>query len=374
MARLTTQEFINRAIAIHGDKFDYSKVIYFSAKDKVIITCKDHGDFLQAPTNHLSGNGCRECQKITLRKLKIKTQDQFILESKEIHGDKYDYSKAIYKGSYEKVKIICPLHGEFEQLAREHSVNGCGCPDCGGRKKHSLENFIRISNIVHRGRYDYSRAKYENNKSRILIKCPDHGFFEQAAADHLNGKGCRACGFEYTALSHRDTTESFVNKAKDVHGNKYDYSNVIYGLSNRDSVEIICKDHGSFNQIPANHLMGQGCPKCASFGFNRNVSGVLYLLESCSSGYLKIGIANDLNKRFSILKRSTPFYIKVKSKILFKVGEGAFINEQNAHKLFDHLNCGFSGFDGATEWFYHSQEILDWFESLKESVADGVSR
>lgn len=124
LQRLTQEEFIQRAKEQHGDKYDYSKVEYYSYNTPVIITCKIHGDFAQTPGKHLSGQGCPKCIG------KYKTTEEFIKLSKEIHGDKYDYSKTVYTRADTPVTIICPEHGEFEQLPRVHSVVGCGCPKC----------------------------------------------------------------------------------------------------------------------------------------------------------------------------------------------------------------------------------------------------
>jgi hypothetical protein len=133
MAKLTTEEFIAKAKAVHGDKYDYSKVEYVDSKTEVCIVCREHGEFWQKPKNHLSGYGCPICSG----RKKMRTID-FINRAKYIHGDKYDYSKAEYKGNTEKVCIICPDHGEFWQRANNH-LKGVGCPKCGIFKSSSKQ-------------------------------------------------------------------------------------------------------------------------------------------------------------------------------------------------------------------------------------------
>ena len=135
-SKIDTEEFIERARQVHGDKYDYSKVDYISPKKKVCIIDKEYGEFWMMPYAHLNGQGCpmRKNQKIS--EANSKTREEFIKEAMAIHGDKYDYSKLEYKGTFEKVCIICSKHGEFWQKPKEH-LNGCGCPIC---KASHLEN------------------------------------------------------------------------------------------------------------------------------------------------------------------------------------------------------------------------------------------
>lgn len=117
---MTAENFIKKAIGIHGEKYDYSKVEYKSAREKVCIICPIHGEFWQAPSNHLSGNRCPKCAADLRASNKRLTTEEFIRRAKEIHGDIYDYSKVEYKGYLEKVCIVCPEHGEFWQRPGNH--------------------------------------------------------------------------------------------------------------------------------------------------------------------------------------------------------------------------------------------------------------
>jgi len=123
--KLNTEEFIEKAKAIHGDKYDYSLVEYKNNSTKVKIICPEHGVFEQIPSSHLKGSGCSKCSGT--KKL---TTEQFIEKAKAIHSDKYDYSLVKYKNNYTKVKIICPVHGTFKQRSGNH-LYGQGCPECG---------------------------------------------------------------------------------------------------------------------------------------------------------------------------------------------------------------------------------------------------
>ena len=122
------------------------------------------------------------------------TTEEFIKKAKSVHGDRYDYSKVEYVGNKAKVCIICSEHGEFWQEARIH-LSGCGCPICAGRKKMSTLNFIKKARSVHGDKYDYSKAEYKGNTEKVCIICPEHGEFWQSAGNHLGGFGCKQCGF-----------------------------------------------------------------------------------------------------------------------------------------------------------------------------------
>lgn len=255
--------FLERARKVHGDKYDYSKVEYVNSSKKVCIICPKHGEFYQSPEAHVKGHGCVRC--CNSQDAKRLTNNEFIKRAKEIHGDKYDYSKVDYKNSAEKVCIICAIHGEFWQRPSEH-LKGCGCYVCANKlkglsSKSNLNSFISKANEVHNNFYDYSLTEYKNSKSKVCIICPKHGKFWQSPNAHLHGYGCNDCGREKTLESHKKSTEEFIAKAKEVHGDKYDYSKVHYERNNR-KVCIICPKHGEFWQSPLSHTQGNGCHKC----------------------------------------------------------------------------------------------------------------
>lgn len=125
--RLTREGFINRAIAKHGHKYDYSEVEYVNNTTPVKIICPIHGPFMQTPHNHLQGKhgrGCPMCASTVPN-----TTETFIKKARAVHGDKYDYSKVKFTRNKDKVTIICPIHGPFEQEANSH-LQGHGCPKC----------------------------------------------------------------------------------------------------------------------------------------------------------------------------------------------------------------------------------------------------
>lgn len=194
------------------------------------------------------------------------TSKEFVEKAKKIHGDKYDYSKVEYVNGQTKVCIICPEHGEFWQIPNSHLL-GFGCAKCAKKKagetrKKTTEQFVEEANIVHNGKYNYSKTDYKGKDTKVCIICPIHGEFWQAPHNHLNGAGCPKCKYEIFREKHKDTTETFIEKARLVHGSKYDYSKVKY-VDSHTKVCIICPEHGEFWQRPNNHIHGWGCAKCS---------------------------------------------------------------------------------------------------------------
>ena len=272
MKYLTTEQFIKKSQQIHNNKYDYSKVEYINNRTKVCIICPEHGEFWQTPHSHLSGCGCCKCKYDQSKQRLLLTTEDFINKAIQIHGDKYTYSKVNYIGAEEKVCIICPKHGEFWQTPSGH-LSGYGCPKCyderrGANLRDDLTTFISKAKQIHGDKYDYSKVKYINNRTKVCIICPEHGEFWQIPNSHLNGNGCSSCkGLK------KLTTKEFIERAKQVHGNKYDYSKTIY-INKRTKVCIICPIHGEFYQTPHNHVyQKQGCPECGkkyAINYNKN--------------------------------------------------------------------------------------------------------
>lgn len=210
--RSTREQFIEKAISIHGNKYSYECVDYKNNNTEVEIICPEHGPFYMKPTKHT--DRAQECPKCT-GTVYQHTQETFLEKCREHHGDFYDYSLVVYTKNYNNVKIICPRHGVFEQLANSHAT----------------------------------------------------------------GKGCSKCFNERRSINRAVSFESFVERSRDVHGSKYTYSKkdfVLGGLDNK--TKIHCPEHGIFEQTPKSHLSGAGCPSCTRWGFNRSKDGVVYIL------------------------------------------------------------------------------------------------
>ncbi|MBR6515289.1 MAG: hypothetical protein IKT40_00390 [Bacilli bacterium] len=196
------------------------------------------------------------------------TKEDFIKRSIEKHGNKYDYSKVEYKNKKEKVLIICPIHGEFWQLAQNHMA-GSGCEKCMRESRRTkIEDFIEKANAVHENKYDYSKVEYINNSTKVKIICPIHGEFEQTPRSHLSGRGCHQCGIEKNANSCRMTFDDFVKRAKEIHGDKYEYYESEFKGSSHYTL-IYCKNCNIyFKQKVCMHLFGQGCSECNRITFD----------------------------------------------------------------------------------------------------------
>ena len=145
---IKTLNFIKKAINIHNNFYDYSKVVYKNAKDKVIIICKIHGEFYQTPNTHLSKSGCPICSS---RKPK-KQNDTFISEVQIKHPNLI-FEKTVYKGSRKNVLVGCEKHGDFE-IHAGRLLKGQGCPICLKEKRsinntYTNEKFIEMCKDVH---------------------------------------------------------------------------------------------------------------------------------------------------------------------------------------------------------------------------------
>jgi len=187
--------------------------------------------------------------------MKTLSTERFIEISKNVHGNKYDYTLVSYINSKTKVKIICPIHGVFEQVPEYH-MKGCNCKLCVNNNiKLTNNEFIGRAKEVHGVKYTYDNVSYDGMNHKIKINCPAHGIFEQMPYRHLLGDGCSKCSNNYSDLNY------FIENSNKIHKNKYDYTLVNY-INNKAKVKIICPFHGVFNQRPDNHINGQNCPKC----------------------------------------------------------------------------------------------------------------
>lgn len=195
-----TDGFVKKARKIHGDKYDYSKTQYITSKEKVCITCPEHGDFWQIPNNHLNGCGCPTCSIIS----------------------------------------------------------------AANKNRKDTEYFIKLARSVHGNRYVYDKSVYISNQTKLIITCKKHGDFLQLPANHTQGAGCPLCKAELLSETQRDDTSTFVSKAKKVHGNDFDYSLVEYVKKDVKVKIICNKCGRVFEQTPNSHLCGTGCPHCNS--------------------------------------------------------------------------------------------------------------
>lgn len=190
----------------------------------------------------------------------------FLEKANKIHKGFYSYDKSNYITARKKITIICPIHGDFEQLPYNHLM-GKGCNKCSidrNRRQFtkSRDEFVKQSNKIHNFKYDYTSSNYINDSTKIEIICQKHGSFYQIPNKHLLGRGCPLCKSDkFRETNMEKYSEVFPRLSSDVHNNFYDYSKINY-INAKTPVEIVCPKHGSFLQIPSNHLNGNGCPSC----------------------------------------------------------------------------------------------------------------
>lgn len=186
--RWTNEQFIEKATGVHGNRYDYSKTEYKSYGIKVAIVCEKHGEFLQRPSNHLSGSGCPNCFNET----NTYNQELFIRKANAVHNGFYSYECVDYRGAHKSVEITCPKHGKFRQIATTH-LAGCGCPTCKLSKGElRVERFLKENGLFYKRQYRFKDCKYkytlpfdfavfedeEKTKLRCLIEFDGRHHFE----------------------------------------------------------------------------------------------------------------------------------------------------------------------------------------------------
>ena len=264
--KLTTEQFIEKARSVHGDKYTYDKAVYKQSNLPITITCQIHGDFEQCPKVHIyQKSGCQKCA--------------------ETH------------------------RGEFH--------------------KDSLTDFINKASRVHKDKYNYEKVNYVNSTTKIVIICPEHGEFTQIPSEHISGKGCKKCGVHKRSNEQKYSNKEYIDLASKKHKNMYDYSKVNYTGAFK-KVVIKCKIHGEFVQTAKSHLKGSGCPSCAEYGFDKSKPAILYYLKITtedSKVLYKIGITNrSVNERFNLTELKK---IEILKQEEFQNGEDAWNKEKS---------------------------------------------
>lgn len=324
---MSQDDWLDKAIEVHEDRYDYSRVNYIGWDRKVEIICPIHGSFEQRAGDHIKGKGCQKCGFLKISKTKRMSEEQWIEKARKVHEDFYDYSLVNYKGSWKPVEIICPEHGVFSQKAACHTTMWHGCPKCGGEKQargqeYSTDDFVLMAKKVHGERYDYSEAVYHPRKGGIQQKtkiiCPNHGPFSQAAHMHLQGNGCPECKTERLKKLFILSKEDFISRARKLHGMLYNYERTNYrGI--KEHVEIICKRHGAYRQRAEDHLNGNGCPRCKH---SSGAKAIAAFLE-------RYDIKFEVEKRFPSCKRSYKlpfdFYLPAACALIEYDGEQHFV-------------------------------------------------
>lgn len=317
MSRL--QDFIKKAVKAHGDKYDYSKVEYVNSHTKIRIGCKQHNIwFEQSPTNHLTGRlGCKLCQ-IEVRKR------NFIEKAKNIYGDKYNYSKVDYINNQTNVEIYCKKHDIwFKQLPLTHLSRSVGCKECQLEKVGDV--FIDRAKKLYGNKYDYSKVKYVNNRTKVKIYSNEYNmWFSETPRSHLE-QNINGMSFVETKL------KMFLEKAHQLYGDKYDYSKIEY-VNNSYKVKIYCNQHKVwFEQTIRGHLAGKtGCVECSKDNrkfTNIKKYGVEHLLQNQKLKEKRYNTVRK-NKTFNTSKSEDEMH----EKLIIKFGEDDILRQYKSRE------------------------------------------
>lgn len=273
--KLTKEECVRKIVEIHGERYSYLDFNeYKNNKQYIQIKCKKCGTITKLKINdHITHRrGCKHCYPLGNKPVKFRTTESFKEEATLIHNGKYDYSNTIFTKTGDTIKYVCPIHGEIEQIAKDH-LSGRGCKYCAGVAPQTTEQFIEQARKMHSGKYTYTKTKYgKNNQEEVIITCPIHGDFRQTPNRHLQGNGCPTCG-----NVKRITTESFKERGTRIFNGKYDYTKTIVSGGNKSYVTITCPIHGDFQQKINHHLLGHGCFDCLP---NKKKTTERFILEA----------------------------------------------------------------------------------------------
>lgn len=348
-SKLTLTEFIAKSKIVHGNKYNYDKIVYLYEEDKISIICNTHNvEFKQNVYKHLKGQGCPECSKSTRGNKSRGTKVDFVKRAISIHGNKYNYDKVDYIKSQNKVTITCPTHGDFLMTPANHThkTKPQGCRNCSGTTFWTQEKFIAKAMEVHKdengkSKYDYSIVEFVNSVEHVNILCFKHGVFSQTPSKHLNGQKCRKCSDEIIAKKNTRTRDEFILQARLKHETFYDYSEVPHELS-KDKVRIICPHHGGFLQKVAVHIAGSGCPRCKLSKGEQKVQKILRDLNLQFEAQAKFLDCKD--------KRELPF------DFLVTIKDERFLIEFNGPQHYSPVKF----------WGLSEQESVNKFEKLKK--------
>jgi very-short-patch-repair endonuclease len=260
--KITTEIFIEKSKKIHSDKYDYSLVNYVKSDQKVKIICFEHGIFEQTPNGHLNGSNCIYCSGLNKKTTKEFIHDAKKIHNDKYNYSLIEYKGNNIKIKIYCNKCKQFFEQTPHSHLNGSGCPKCGIEIALEKRKLTIDYFIQKAKETHKDKYDYSLVNYINIKTKVKIICSIHGIFEQTPDCHLNrNHNCLKCSIENNKLNIRFSNIEYIEKLKKVHGNNYDYSLVDY-INSKTKIKIICPIHGIFKQISHSHLKGNGCPKC----------------------------------------------------------------------------------------------------------------
>lgn len=229
MRKLSTSEFIEKSIVVHGSLYSYTNTNYVNAVTKVIITCSVHGDFLQRPNDHISGkNGCPKCKGQKIGNDKRKNVSELIKQFKSMHGDTYDYSSVIYVNGQSAIKLMCKSHGEFFISANKHRI-GRGCPKCGvSNGERMIIEVLESLSIIYEQQKTFSELRGDKRLLKYDFYLPDYNILLEFDGEfHFFHNKC----FDYKNITESEAIDKFLKtKEYDCIKNTFAQKNKIYLL------------------------------------------------------------------------------------------------------------------------------------------------
>lgn len=312
--RLNTEIYIKRLKDKHGDRYDYSNVVYVNRRTKVTIVCRQHGTLEVLPLAFLEGmHGCAKCGYVSMSRKQptakakgsykwfctksYKINSTKLLEDlKSIHDNKYKYSDLSYKNKEKDyITIICPIHGEFTQAVRSHLM-GQGCKKCGITKATEskitpFSMFAAKAVTVHKDKYTYSEKSYTNYSTKTDIFCKKCGkVFRMVPDAHVNqSQDCPYCRGMYRTITDLISIVADHNLSIELLPGPIQNSSTL--------VSIYCKEHGISTRSVKDLVAGRGCYECSKGGFRPNKPGILYYVSIAGGTAYKFGITNQTVER-----------------------------------------------------------------------------
>ncbi len=290
--KLTLEEVINSFKEVHGNAFDYSKVVYVNTHTPIEVYCKKHNfTFKPTPKNHKKGSGCTKCGREAQIEKAKKGFDKFKQEMFDLYGDQYDFKNSEYVNTKTELTAICKTHGEFSK-APFSLLNGSACDKCCKKqtKSNNKDIFIEEAIKVYGYKDNYTDTEVISSKHKVKVKCTKHNIsFKKDIQSYLSGCGCPKCSAENYSLVRTKTTEQFIKEAEEVHKNKFDYSNTTY-ISSDTKLNILCKEHNHiFNVLPDGHIKAQtgGCKHCQFDLMSKKFKGREGTCGYTKSAYIK---------------------------------------------------------------------------------------
>lgn len=301
---LSQDEVVERFREKHGGKYDYSKVIYTKMHEKVCIICPEHGEFWQTPSKHILGQECPQCAAIKRSTEKNIGQEEFIKRCKELYGDEYDYSQTIYSKMEEKVKVICPKHGEFWQRPYDH-LHGHGCPKCGiiqSRGENEIYEYVGsfFDNVEHSNRsvlngyeidifipsmnvgIEYNGLKWHSEKFRSR-----NYHLEKTQLANKNGVKLIQI-FEDEYIHHKDIVLSKIRRILRID------NNIPSVMARKCAIKAINKEIAK-EFLDKNHIQGyKGCSIALGCFYHDTIVGVM-TFEKLGEEWILNRFATDIN-------------------------------------------------------------------------------